>query len=167
MHAGGCHQTSNISRTLEGNKTVNHSVVVGASPVGAGTTAGGWGWWCGLSFAIWRVLCLGFGGKWSFFFCNRAVLPYARETVKLSWNKKSVHKSWVAIYTPLPFTAHSRYIAVFFLQKNSEKTPLNSHVSGRYGVSFVSSSSQQRFRFLSYLLCSLSCCRRPRYVEII
>ena len=32
------HQTSNISRTLVGNKIVNHSDVVGASPVGAAPT---------------------------------------------------------------------------------------------------------------------------------
>ena len=31
-------QTSNISRTLVGNKIVNHSDVVGASPVGAAPT---------------------------------------------------------------------------------------------------------------------------------
>ena len=31
-------QTSNISRTLEGNKLVNHSDVVGASPVGGAPT---------------------------------------------------------------------------------------------------------------------------------
>ena len=32
------HQVSNISRTLEGNKIVDHSDVVGASPVGAAPT---------------------------------------------------------------------------------------------------------------------------------
>ena len=32
------HKTSNISRTLVGNKTVDHSDVVGASPVGAAPT---------------------------------------------------------------------------------------------------------------------------------
>ena len=32
------HQTSNISRTLVGNKIVDHSDVVGASPVGAALT---------------------------------------------------------------------------------------------------------------------------------
>ena len=31
-------QVPNISRTLEGNKIVNHSDVVGASPVGAAPT---------------------------------------------------------------------------------------------------------------------------------
>ena len=31
-------QTSNISRTLVGNKIVDHSAVVGASPVGAAPT---------------------------------------------------------------------------------------------------------------------------------
>ena len=31
-------QTSNISHTLEGNKIVDHSDVVGASPVGAAPT---------------------------------------------------------------------------------------------------------------------------------
>ena len=31
MHTGGYHQTSNISRTLVGNKIVDHSDVVGAS----------------------------------------------------------------------------------------------------------------------------------------
>ena len=31
-------QTSNISRTLEGNETVDHSDVVGASPFGAAPT---------------------------------------------------------------------------------------------------------------------------------
>ena len=31
-------QVSNIRRTLEGNKTVDHSDVVGASPVGAAPT---------------------------------------------------------------------------------------------------------------------------------
>ena len=33
-----CHQTSNINRTLVGNKNVDHSDVVGASPVGAAPT---------------------------------------------------------------------------------------------------------------------------------
>ena len=32
-------KTSNISRTLAGNKIVDHSDVVGASPVGAAPTA--------------------------------------------------------------------------------------------------------------------------------
>ena len=32
------HKTSNISRTLVGNKIVDHSDVVGASPVGAAPT---------------------------------------------------------------------------------------------------------------------------------
>ena len=32
------HQVSNISGTLEGNKIVDHSDVVGASPVGAAST---------------------------------------------------------------------------------------------------------------------------------
>ena len=32
------HQASNISRTLVGNKIVDHSDVVGASPVGAAPT---------------------------------------------------------------------------------------------------------------------------------
>ena len=32
------HQTSNISHALEGNKLVDHSDVVGASPVGAAPT---------------------------------------------------------------------------------------------------------------------------------
>ena len=30
---GACHQTSNISNTLVGNEIVDHSDVVGASPV--------------------------------------------------------------------------------------------------------------------------------------
>ena len=34
-----CHQTSNISHTLPGNKIVDHSDVVGASPVGAAPTS--------------------------------------------------------------------------------------------------------------------------------
>ena len=34
----GYHQVSNISRTLVGNKNVDHSDVVGASPVGAAPT---------------------------------------------------------------------------------------------------------------------------------
>ena len=33
-----CHQTSNISHTLVGNELVDHSDVVGASPVGAAPT---------------------------------------------------------------------------------------------------------------------------------
>ena len=33
-----CHQTSNIIHTLIGNKIVDHSDVVGASPVGAAPT---------------------------------------------------------------------------------------------------------------------------------
>ena len=32
------HQTSNISRTLVGNEIIDHSDVVGASPVGAAPT---------------------------------------------------------------------------------------------------------------------------------
>ena len=32
------HQTSNISRTLVGNKIVDHSDVVGAAPIGAAPT---------------------------------------------------------------------------------------------------------------------------------
>ena len=35
---GKYHKTSNISRTLVGNKIVDHSDVVGASPVGAAPT---------------------------------------------------------------------------------------------------------------------------------
>ena len=34
----GYHQTANISRTLAGSKIVDHSDVVGASPVGAAPT---------------------------------------------------------------------------------------------------------------------------------
>ena len=37
QHKGYC-QVSNIRRTLEGNKIVDHSDVVGASPVGAAPT---------------------------------------------------------------------------------------------------------------------------------
>ena len=37
-HMGEYRQVSNISRTLEGNKIVDHSDVVGASPVGAAPT---------------------------------------------------------------------------------------------------------------------------------
>ena len=38
FHTFNYHQTSNISRTLVGNKRVYHSDVVGASPVGAAPT---------------------------------------------------------------------------------------------------------------------------------
>ena len=38
MRKKKCRQTTNISRTLAGNKTVDHSDVVGASPVGAAPT---------------------------------------------------------------------------------------------------------------------------------
>ena len=34
-----CYKTSNISRTLVGNKIVDHSDVVGATPVGAAPTS--------------------------------------------------------------------------------------------------------------------------------
>ena len=37
-HINTYHKTSNISRTLVGNKIVDHSDVVGASPVGAAPT---------------------------------------------------------------------------------------------------------------------------------
>ena len=39
------HQTSNISRTLLGNKIVDHSDVVGASPVGAAPTTSSFSTW--------------------------------------------------------------------------------------------------------------------------
>ena len=44
-------QVSNISRTLEGNKIVDHSDVVGASPVGAAPTTS--------SFSTWHLASMG------------------------------------------------------------------------------------------------------------
>ena len=40
-----CHQTSNISHTLVGNKIVYHSDVVGAVPVGAAPTTSSFSTW--------------------------------------------------------------------------------------------------------------------------
>ena len=78
IHWHICGQTSNIIRTLEGNQIVDHSDVVGASPVGAAPTTS--------SFSTWHLASV----DWA----DRDNCKTKRETLKCRVLKCTILEVW-------------------------------------------------------------------------
>ena len=85
------------------------------------------------------------------------------------------------VYSPLSIYVHTKRAPYFwFVEYNalsiyrgpislqiSRKTPHSSPVRARYGMSFVNAKSVRCLIIVTIVLCVLSCCRWPRYIECL
>ena len=110
-------QTSNISRTLVGNKIVDHSDVVGASPIGAAPTTPSFSTWHmasmywvettprwdenHLSFGIWCSLHYRFYGKSCEVYCLYWVLLPLMSIPSRPPRHQQVSPHWISRWTQI------------------------------------------------------------------